>query len=192
MNDHQQAEHSVLEMIHHPHPWATSAGGLDKKAIDEDAQHPASGARVRFDPRGMEDLGGEVTAEDAPHGAICGGINVVLVAVYDLASRQVLWAVREYSTVLDEGLVGHLMAGHEYSRTRPYAEGDDGAVLIPQILEDGFHLRGLAQPQQVADHRNGSGSWGEILLLTSEKVKQGPDQSRYTEGDEDHPPRLHL
>lgn len=53
----------------------------------------------------MENLGGEVAAEDAPCWAVSGGADVMLVAVEKLANRWGFGTVGEKGTVLNEGFV---------------------------------------------------------------------------------------
>jgi hypothetical protein len=79
----QQAKHGVLEMVNHD-DMVNVAGlgrGVRYKAVEEDVQDPFASASVGLDARGVEDLGGEVAAEDAPRGAVERGANVVLVAI---------------------------------------------------------------------------------------------------------------
>jgi hypothetical protein len=61
---------------------------------------------VGLDTRRVEDLGGEVAAEDAPRRAVERGANVVLVAIKDLGGERGRWTVGEYGAILDEGFVG--------------------------------------------------------------------------------------
>lgn len=48
----------------------------------------------------MEDLGGEVVAEEPPPGAIGCGADAVLVAAHDYVCGQ-RWAVRKHGTILN-------------------------------------------------------------------------------------------
>jgi len=54
----------------------------------------------------VQHLGGEVSAEDTPHGAIGGRADVALVAGEDFGGGESLGVVGEEGTVLDEGLAG--------------------------------------------------------------------------------------
>lgn len=86
----------------------------------------------------MEDLGSEVSAEEAPGGAVRGGADAMLVAVEDFGCGKSLWAVGGDSAVLDKGSVGQGVACDEYGGARADSESDDGTVLDFQVLEDGF------------------------------------------------------
>lgn len=107
-HEDQQAKHSVLEMVNHD-DRVNVAGlrrGVRFKAVHKDVQDPLARSSVGLESRRVEDLGGEVAAEDAPRGAVESGADVVLVAVKDLGGEEGGGAVGKYGAVLDEGFVG--------------------------------------------------------------------------------------
>lgn len=64
-------------------------------------EDPVAGGGVGFDAGRVEDFVGEVTAEEAPRGAVDGGADSVLVAADDSVGEQERWAVGEDGAVLD-------------------------------------------------------------------------------------------
>lgn len=69
-HEHEEAEHGVLEVIDQPHR-GLRLGGVSE-AVDEKREDPLAGVGVCSDAGGVEDLVGEVAAEEAPRGAVGG------------------------------------------------------------------------------------------------------------------------
>lgn len=88
------------------------------EAIDEHIQNPFTDTRKGFDPGRVKNLGGEITAEDAPRGTVEGGANVMLITVHDLSGGEGVGAVREDDAVLNKSVVGKRSIGYKYGRTR--------------------------------------------------------------------------
>ncbi|KAK3015742.1 hypothetical protein RJ639_007869 [Escallonia herrerae] len=186
-HEHQQAEHGVLEVIHHPYGLIRT----EEEAVDEYMEDPAAGMGVGLDPGRMEDLGGEVTAEEAPGGAVGGGADVALVAVEDSGGGGGPGTVGEDGAVLDEGTVGDGVAGNKDGRARANRKSDEGAVLEPETPEDLFILpQGPAQPNQVAYERHRGGSWREGLLGGREE--EGFEEEGYAERGKDDEPEKQI
>ena len=61
---------------------------------------------VGFHTRGMEDLCGEITAEDSPRCAVRSRGDVMLVAADDFPCGKRRGSVSKDGAVLDQGLVG--------------------------------------------------------------------------------------
>ncbi|KAK3042466.1 hypothetical protein RJ639_000190 [Escallonia herrerae] len=182
-HEHQQTEHGVPEVIHHPYGLIRT----EEEAVDEYMEDPAAGLGVGLDPRRMEDLGGEVAAEEAPGGAVGGGAYVALVAVKDPVGGRGPRTVGEDGAVLDEGTVGDSVAGNKDGRARANPKSDEGTVLEPETPEDVFNLRqGPAQPNQVAYERHRGGSWREGLLGGREE--EGFEEEGYAERGKDEEP----
>lgn len=110
------------------------------KAVDKDVQDPLARARVGLDARRVEDLGGEVAAEDAPRGAVERGADAMLVAGDDLIDEAGWGPVSEYGAVLDEGFVGQASVRHEDGRARADAERDNGPVPGVEVADDWLEL----------------------------------------------------
>lgn len=88
----------------------------------------------------MEDLGGEVAAEEAPSRAIDRGADVMLITAKNSVGGQGLGAISENGTILDQGPVGEGVGGDEDGRTRADLEGDNGSILGVEVSEDWFKL----------------------------------------------------
>ena len=52
---------------------------LGSEKVDENVKNPFKGLVIGFDAGRVEDLGGEVAAEEAPCGLVDGGVDVLLV-----------------------------------------------------------------------------------------------------------------
>jgi hypothetical protein len=139
------------------------------KAAHKNVQDPLARTRVGLDARRVEDLGGEVAAEDAPRGAVGGRADVVLVAGDDLTDGEGWGAVGEYGAVLDEGFVGEATVGHEDGRARADVEGDYGPVGGVEVADDWLELgEGPAEPLDSAEDGNDEGSRRELLGFLGE------------------------
>ncbi|KAG5559079.1 hypothetical protein RHGRI_008857 [Rhododendron griersonianum] len=136
-----------------------------------------AGRGVGFDAGGVEDLRGQVAAEETPGGSVGGGADTVLVAGGDLAGGEGLGAVGKDGAILDEGLVGQGGGADEDGRAGPDTEGEDWAVFRPEGTEGGwvFGEWCAEEPKEVADYRNGGGSGREFLLVGN--VEDGFDYS---------------
>lgn len=149
-HQHQQTEHRVLKMIHDTDE--ASRFRVRKKAIKKNIQNPLTSATVGFNPRRMEDLGGEIPAEEAPERAVRSSIDVVLVAGGDFADRKRRWTIGEEGAVEDEGFVGNGTVDDEDGGASADGEGDDGAIFGDGVAEERFDLeRGFAEPLEIGD-----------------------------------------
>lgn len=79
--------------------------------------------------RRVEDLGGEVAAENVPGRAIEGGTDGMLISAENSVDGSGLWAISENSSLLDQGLVSKRLGGDEYDRAGADMNGEDRAVL---------------------------------------------------------------
>lgn len=79
----------------------------------EQGEDPLATGGEKTDLGGVEYLGGEVAAEEAPKGAVAGGGDVVLVAVEEACGGEGWGAIGEGGAVLDEGFVDEGTAGDE-------------------------------------------------------------------------------
>lgn len=98
-----------------------------------------SGGGVGFDLRGVEDLGCDVAAKEAPPGAVSSGADFAAVVGVHLAGGEGLGPVGEDGAILDECFVGQGVGPYEDGRAGPDMEGYDGAVFG---LEGGFGFVG--------------------------------------------------
>lgn len=92
-------------------------------------QAPAAGVGLESEARRVEEFGDEVTTEEVPVGAVEGSEDGDVVAVEDVGGGGGRGAVGEGGAVVDESLVGEEMAGDEDDRARAEVEGEDGAVV---------------------------------------------------------------
>lgn len=122
-------------MIHKTNS-STTALGVRFQAGDEGVQAPAAGLGVKSQARGVEDFGNEVTAEEVPVGAVEGSEDSDMAAVEDLGGGGGRGAVGKGSAVVDESLVGEEMAGDEDDRARAEVEGEDGAVVDMEVVNE--------------------------------------------------------
>lgn len=177
----------MLEMVFH----TDGCFGVRRlEALDEDFQGPFAGTRIGLDPRRVEDFGCEVAAEEAPGGAVDGGVDVVLITAENLIGGEGWWAVGKDGTVLDQGLVGKGTIPNEDSWAAADMEGDDGTVLVMEVSEDGLEFgKRFAEPEDVADDGKGEGSWrefsGESEFRRGKKVENDFEEDRDAKGDED-------
>ena len=108
----------------------------------------------------VEHLGGEVSAEDTPRGAVGGGADIALVAGEDFGGGESLGAVGEDGTILDEGLVGEGAVGDEYGSLRSDADGDDGAELGVEVSENRLELaEGFEEPLDACEDWDVKRAW---------------------------------
>ncbi len=77
----------------------------------------------------MEDLGGEVAAEEPPVRAVGSRADVMLVTAYNGVRREGRRAVGENGAVLDQGLVGEGVVGDEDGGARADLEGYDWSIF---------------------------------------------------------------
>ena len=84
-------------MIHNANGF--SQLGVREEPINKNIQNPPASTGVGLNPGRMEDLGSEITAEEAPEWAIRGGVDIMLVARGDLADGKCRWTVGEESAV---------------------------------------------------------------------------------------------
>lgn len=136
------------------------------EALHEDREHPAAGGGVTPDAGGVEDLLGEVPAEEAPRGTVRGGADRFAGGVEERASRRGSGAVGEDGAVLDEGLVGDGVTGDEDKGAVGDFDGDERAVAGFEAAEDLLDFGyGLAQPYEVADERDGGRPRRQVLVV---------------------------
>lgn len=102
---------------------------MSPELVNQHIRHPPTCAVEGFDASRVEDLGGEVTAEGSPRGAVAGGADVMLVTVDDLTGSQGIGTVAEDGAVLNKGLVGEGSVGDEDGRKEADGEGNDGTVF---------------------------------------------------------------
>ncbi|PKI63651.1 hypothetical protein CRG98_015969 [Punica granatum] len=84
-HQNQEAEHCVLEVVHGPH---RRLGAGSPEPVQQDVQDPPACSGIGPDAGRVQDLRGQVAAEDPPRGAVEGGADVVLVAAQDLDDGQ--------------------------------------------------------------------------------------------------------
>ncbi|URE21123.1 hypothetical protein MUK42_11134, partial [Musa troglodytarum] len=182
----EQAEHSELEALHGVDHAVVSIG-LGSEVLDENTEDPRTGASVELDAGVMEDLRGEVAAEEAPDGAIGGGGDVVLAHAEEADGRQRGGSVGEGSAVLDERLVGDGAVRDEDGGAGADAKRDDGTVPSVELPQDVLDVsEGPAEPQEVAEdrHRRRAGREPPNLDFTVEEEEQQRGQG---DGEEDEP-----
>lgn len=137
--------------------------GLRPQTIQENFKNPFAGVLVGFHTRGVEDLCGEITAEEPPRCAVRSGADVMLVAADDFVCGKRAWSVSKDGAVLDQGLVGQRAIGDKDSRARADIERDDGAKLGVKVSEDWFDFgERFEKPLKVADDGEINGAWRKI------------------------------
>ena len=99
------------------------------KPREANPQHALSRMSIASHPRRVEDLGGEVAAENSPGRAVEGGADGMLITAENFADGEGLSAISENSALLDQGLVGEGIGGDEYDRARAEMDCEDWAVL---------------------------------------------------------------
>ncbi|GMN44138.1 hypothetical protein TIFTF001_013336 [Ficus carica] len=167
-HEDQQGEHGILEVVHDLNTSCSSISSrIAVEAIEEELEDPAAGAGEGLDAGRVEDLGGEVAAEETPGGAVGGGADVVLVAGGDAVGGEGGGTGGEDGAVLDQGLVGERVVGDENGGAVEDAEGDDGAVLGVEVAKDGLHLNGgFAEQGDAADERESVRSRRKLFQRT--------------------------
>lgn len=86
--------------------------------------------------RRVEGFGDEITAEEAPVRAVKGSEDGDVVTVEDLVSDGGRGTVGDGSAVVSESLVGEGVAGDEDDTTRAEVEGEDGAVVDMEVVDE--------------------------------------------------------
>lgn len=160
--------------------------------VGEDLKDPGAAVGIELDAGGVEDLGDEVAAEQAPEGAV-GGAGDDVVAAEETEGGESGEAVGEGGSMLDEGSVGEGAVGDEDGGAGAYAEGDNWAILTVKLPEDGLHLlKGSSEPEKVADDRHGQGARGEPSLLGSTAPEEKTEGSGKGKGEQDEEPNIHV
>ncbi|KAM0887737.1 hypothetical protein ACQ4PT_028804 [Festuca glaucescens] len=160
-HEHEEAEHGVPESFHDHDPAGrrllVGAAGLPQQLVREHAAHPGARGREEADARRVQRLGDEVAPQEAPRGTIAGARDGV-VALTEEGTRD-RRAVGQRGASLHQGCVGHAPVGHVYGEAGSHAQRHDGAVPREEAHEEGLKVgRGVPQPQQAAEHRQGEGS----------------------------------
>ncbi|PKI37755.1 hypothetical protein CRG98_041872, partial [Punica granatum] len=71
-HQNQKAEHRVLEVVHGPH---RRLGASSPEPVQQDVQDPPACSGIGPDAGWVQDLRGQVAAEDPPRGAVEGGAD---------------------------------------------------------------------------------------------------------------------
>lgn len=162
------------------------------EAMEEIIQDPFARSGVSLQARWMEELGGEIAAEDAPGGAVEGGADVVLVASDDFDSLHDREAVCEDSAVLNQGLVSGSVAGDENGRSVAEVEGDYWTVFGMVMAEGGFQLgKWLEEPYGVANKRQGKRTRRELLFAPQDTTQHKMEDCADGEGAKCCHPTIH-
>ncbi|XBJ16995.1 hypothetical protein VPH35_008501 [Triticum aestivum] len=152
VDEHEETEHGVLECLH---DGRAAGGRLITQLLGQHAAHPGARGGEEADPRRVQRLGDEVAAQEAPHGAVAGARDGVVVLAQQLQRREG-GAVRERGAALDERRVREAAVGDEDGEAGPHAQGHDGAVALEQAPEQGLHVgERVGQPHHAAQHRQG-------------------------------------
>lgn len=124
------------------------------EAMDEIIRHPFTSRRVSFQSRRMEELGGEVAAENTPCGTVEGGADIMLVTSDDFGSFHDGETVGEDGAVLNQSMVRNRVASYENGRSVTKVKGNNRAVFGMVMAKNGFKLgKRLEKPYGIAYKR---------------------------------------
>lgn len=96
---------------------------------------------IRLYPGRVENLGGEVAAEEPPRGAVRSRADITLITRHNSTGGRGFGSVGEDGAVLNQSLVSETVAGDKDGRIRTDSESDKGPILRSELPENLFDVR---------------------------------------------------